>query len=209
MNHVSEKEICMEIDAARVKELRNQTGAPMLDCRDALRSSANDIEKAIIYLREKGIASAQKKMSRETKEGKIVSYIHPGDKIGVMVEVNCETDFVAKSPDFVAFTKDLAMHIAAASPRFLQREDVPPELLEQERQILKTQAQNLNKPEKVMEKIIEGRLDKFYADVCFLEQPFVKDDKMSIRDYIKSAIAKFGENVSVSRFCRFQLGEKI
>ncbi|MCX5903598.1 MAG: elongation factor Ts [Proteobacteria bacterium] len=168
----------MEIDAARVKELRNQTGAPMLDCRDALRSSANDIEKAIIYLREKGIASAQKKMSRETKEGKIVSYIHPGDKIGVMVEVNCETDFVA-------------------------------ELLEQERQILKAQAQNLNKPEKVMEKIIEGRLDKFYADVCFLEQPFVKDDKMSIKDYIKSAIAKFGENVSVSRFCRFQLGEKI
>ena len=171
----------MEIDAARVKELRNLTGAPMLDCREALRSSTNDIEKAIIFLREKGIASAQKKMSRETREGKIVSYIHPGDKIGVMVEVNCETDFVAKSPDFAAFTRDLAMHVAAASPRFLQREDVPPELLDQERQILKTQAQNLNKPEKVMEKIIEGRLDKFYAEVCFLEQPFVKDDKMSIQ----------------------------
>jgi elongation factor Ts len=199
----------MEIDAARVKELRTMTGAPMLDCREALRASANDIEKAIIYLREKGIASAQKKMSRETREGKIASYIHPGDKIGVMVEVNCETDFVAKSPDFAAFTRDLAMHVAAASPRYLQREDVPQEVLDQERQILKTQAQNLNKPEKVLEKIIEGRLEKFYSEACFLEQPFVKDDKLSIKDYIKSAIAKFGENVSVSRFCRFQLGEKI
>lgn len=197
----------MEIDAGRVKELRNLTGAPMLDCREALRAGGNDIEKAVVYLREKGIASAQKKMSRATKEGKIVSYIHPGDKIGVLIEINCETDFVAKSPEFVTFTKDLAMHIAAASPRYLKREDVPPEVLEQERQILKTQAHNLNKPEKVVEKIIEGRLEKFYSEVCFLEQPFVRDDKMTIQDVIKGVIAKFGENVSINRFCRFQLGE--
>ncbi len=197
----------MEIDARRVKELRNLTGAPMLDCREALRAGGNDIEKAVVYLREKGIASAQKKMSRATKEGKVVSYIHPGDKIGVLIEINCETDFVAKSPEFVTFTKDLAMHIAAASPRYLKREDVPPQVLEQERQILKTQAQNLNKPEKVIEKIIEGRLDKFYSEVCFLEQPFVRDDKMTIQDVIKGVIAKFGENVSINRFCRFQLGE--
>ncbi|MCX5895183.1 MAG: translation elongation factor Ts [Proteobacteria bacterium] len=197
----------MEIDAGRVKELRNLTGAPMLDCREALRAGGNDIEKAVVYLREKGIALAQKKMSRATKEGKIVSYIHPGDKIGVLIEINCETDFVAKSPEFVTFTKDLAMHIAAASPRYLKREDVPPEVLEQEHQILKTQAHNLNKPEKVIEKIIEGRLEKFYSEVCFLEQPFVKDDKMTIQDVIKGVIAKFGENVSINRFCRFQLGE--
>ena len=197
----------MEIDARRVKELRNLTGAPMLDCREALRAGGNDIEKAVVYLREKGIASAQKKMSRATKEGKVVSYIHPGDKIGVLIEINCETDFVAKSPEFVTFTKDLAMHIAAASPRYLKREDVPPQVLEQERQILKTQAQNLNKPEKVIEKIIEGRLEKFYSEVCFLEQPFVRDDKMTIQDVIKGVIAKFGENVSINRFCRFQLGE--
>ena len=197
----------MEIEAARVKELRTVTGAPMLDCREALRASGNDIEKAIIYLREKGLASAQKKMSRATNEGKIVSYIHPGDKIGVLLEVNCETDFVAKSPEFIMFTKDLAMHIAAASPRYLRREDVPAQMLEQERKILRTQAQNLNKPEKVMEKIVEGRLEKFYAEFCFLEQPFVKDDKMTIQDVIKGVIAKFGENVSVSRFSRFQLGE--
>lgn len=197
----------MEIDASRVKELRSLTGAPILDCREALRASGNDIDKAVIYLREKGIASAQKKMSRATNEGKIVAYIHPGDKIGVLLEVNCETDFVAKSPEFAVFTRDLAMHIAAASPRYVRREQVPAEVLEQERRILRTQAQNLNKPENVMEKIVEGRLEKFYSEVCLLDQPFVKDDKITVQELIKGIIAKFGENVSVSRFSRFQLGE--
>jgi elongation factor Ts len=197
----------MEIDATRVKELRTMTGAPMLDCREALRASGNDLGKAVTYLREKGIASAQKKMSRETRDGKIASYIHPGDKIGVLVEINCETDFVAKSPDFIAFSKDLAMHIAAASPRYLRREDVPADVLENERRILKTQAQNLNKPENVVNKIVEGKLEKFYSEMCLLEQPFVKDDKVTIQELIKGVIAKFGENISINRFCRFQLGE--
>lgn len=197
----------MEIDASRVKELRSLTGAPILDCREALRSSGNDMDKAVIYLREKGIASAQKKMSRATNEGKVVAYVHPGDKIGVLLEVNCETDFVAKSPEFAVFAKDLAMHIAAASPRYVRREDVPADVLEQERRILRTQAQNLNKPENVMERIVEGRLEKFYSEVCLLDQPFVKDDKITVQELIKGIIAKFGENVSVSRFSRFQLGE--
>ncbi len=197
----------MEIDATRVKELRTMTGAPILDCREALRASGNDLDKAVIYLREKGISSAQKKMSRETREGKIVSYIHPGDKIGVLVEVNCETDFVAKSPDFGTFTRDLAMHVAAANPRYLRREDVPPEVLENERRILNIQVQNLNKPANVLNKIVDGKLEKFYSEVCLLEQPFVKDDKVTVQEFIKSVIAKFGENVSVARFCRFQLGE--
>lgn len=197
----------MEIDAKRIKDLRNRTGAPILDCREALLATANDLEKAIIFLREKGIAAADKKMHRETLEGKVVAYIHPGDKIGVLLEVNCETDFVAKSTEFTTFTKDLAMHIAASNPRYLSREDVPQDVLEKERQIYRTQAQNLKKPANVIEKIVDGKMEKFFSEVCFLEQAFVKDDKVTIQELTKSIIAKFGENIGIHRFARFQLGE--
>ncbi len=197
----------MAVDAKTVKELREKTGAPMLDCREALQSSNCDIEKAIVYLREKGIASASKKMGRDTKEGKIISYIHPGDKLGVLVEINCETDFVAKGKDFTEFAKNIAMHIAAANPAYLSKKDVPDNIVEKERQIYRTQAQNSNKPEKVMEKIVDGKLEKFYTETCLLEQHFVKDDKIIIKDYVKSAISKFGENISIGRFSRFKLGD--
>ncbi len=196
----------MAVDAKTVKTLRDKTGAPILHCREALEKSDCDIEKAITYLREKGIASASKKMGRDKKDGKVVSYIHPGDKLGVMVEINCETDFVAKGEGFTEFARDIAMHIAAANPVYVSKEDVPEDVLEKERQIYKTQAQNSNKPEKVIEKIVEGKLGKFYSEVCLLEQVFVKDDKMTINVLIKSAIAKFGENIGVSRFARFKIG---
>jgi elongation factor Ts len=197
----------MEVDAKKIKDLRNRTGAPILDCREALQATESNIEKAIIYLREKGIASAEHKKHRATLEGKIVSYVHPGDKIGVLLEVNCETDFVARSEQFRSFTKDLAMHIAAANPKYLRREDIPERVLEEERQIYRTQAQNMGKPEKVIEKIVNGKLEKFYCEVCFLEQTFVRDDKISIQELIKSVIANFKENITVNRFARFQLGE--
>jgi len=197
----------MAVDAKIVKDLRDKTGAPILDCREALEKSNCDIEKAIIFLREKGIASATKKMGRDTKDGRIISYIHPGDKLGVLVEINCETDFVAKGKDFIEFSKDIAMHIAAANPLYIAKEDVPEEALEKERQIFRVQAQNSNKPENVIEKIIDGKLGKFYSEACLLEQNFVKDDKMTVKDFVKIAISKFGENISISRFSRFKLGE--
>jgi len=197
----------MTIDAKAVKQLRDKTGAPVLDCREALRETDGDMEKAVVYLREKGIASASKKMGRDTKDGKVISYIHPGDKLGVMVEILCETDFVAKGEGFTQFARDVAMQIAAAGPRYLQREDVPEDVLEAERRIYRTQARNENKPDKVVEKIVEGRIGKFYKEVCLLEQAFVKDDKVSVNDFVKSAIAKFGENISIGRFARFKLGE--
>jgi elongation factor Ts len=197
----------MEVDAKKIKDLRNRTGAPILDCREALQATESNIEKAIVYLREKGIASAEHKKHRATLEGKIVSYVHPGDKIGVLLEINCETDFVARSEQFRSFTKDLAMHIAAANPKYLRREDIPERVLEEERQIYRTQAQNMGKPEKVIEKIVNGKLEKFYCEVCFLEQTFVRDDKISIQELIKSVIANFKENITVNRFARFQLGE--
>lgn len=197
----------MAVGAKLVKELRDKTGAPMLDCREALQQSGEDIEKAIVYLREKGIASAGKKSGRATDDGRIVSYIHPGDKLGVLVEVNCETDFVAKGDEFGDFVRNIAMHIAAAAPRYLSKDDVPAAALDEERQIFRTQALNDGKPEKIVDKIVEGRLNKFYGEVCLLEQKFVKDDKLTIQDYIKSGIAKFGENISVARFARFQLGD--
>lgn len=197
----------MAVDAKIVKELRDKTGAPILDCREALQENNCEIEKAIIYLREKGIASASKKMGRETKDGKIISYIHPGDKLGVLVEIHCETDFVAKGQEFSEFGKNIAMHIAAASPRYLAKENVPEEVLNEERRIYRTQALNSNKPEKILEKIVQGKLEKFYGEACLLEQAFVKDDKMLIKNLIKSAIAKFGENISIGRFSRYKLGE--
>ncbi len=197
----------MAVDAKAVKALRDKTGAPMLDCREALQETGCDIEKAIVYLREKGIASASKKSGRATKDGKVVSYIHPGDKLGVLVEINCETDFVARGEGFSEFAKDIAMQIAAANPRFLSQDDVPQDVIEEERKIYTTQALNEKKPEKVVEKIVEGRLKKFYTEACLLHQPFIKDDKLTVEDYVKSAIAKFGENIAIARFARFGLGD--
>jgi len=197
----------MAVDAKMVKELREKTGAGMMDCKEALNVTNGDMEKAIIHLREKGIASASKKMDRATKDGRIVSYIHPGDKLGVLVEIFCETDFVSKGQDFGEFVKDIAMHIAASNPKYLTKEEIPESVLEQERHIYRSQAEGSNKPAAVLDKIVEGKLGKFYTDVCLLDQPFVKDDKMAIRDVIKGAIAKFGENISIGRFARFKLGE--
>jgi elongation factor Ts len=197
----------MAVDAKLVKELRDKTAAPMMDCREALQATDCDMEKAIIFLREKGIASASKKMDRQLKDGRVVSYIHPGDKLGVLVEVFCETDFVARGAEFIEFSKDIAMQIAAAAPRYLSREEVPSEVLEQERQIYRTQAESSGKPAAVLDKIVEGKLQKFYTEVCLLDQPFIKDDKMSIQQYLKTGIAKFGENISIGRFARYKLGE--
>jgi elongation factor Ts len=197
----------MSVDAKTVKTLRDKTGAGMMDCKKALAETGGDMEKAIIYLREKGIASASKKSGRATKEGRIISYIHPGDKLGVMLEVNCETDFVARGEQFIEFTRDIAMHIAAAAPSYLSRDDIPGDVLEQERSIYRTQALNDGKPENIVDKIVEGRISKFAAEVCLLDQPFVKDDKIKISDFIKNGIATFGENIGIARFVRFKLGE--
>ncbi len=196
----------MGITAALVKELRDKTGAGMMDCKKALTETDGDIEKAIVYLREKGIAKAAKKAGRETREGLIVSYIHPGDKLGTMVEIACETDFVARTDDFRTMAKDIAMHVAAANPVALSREDVPADLIEKEKDIYRTQALNDGKPEKVIDRIIEGRIDKYYAETCLLEQAFVKDPDQTISDLLNAMIAKLGENMSIRRFVRFQIG---
>jgi len=197
----------MSVDAKTVKTLREKTGAGMMDCKKALAETGGDMEKAIIYLREKGIASASKKSGRATREGRITSYLHPGDKLGVMLEVNCETDFVARGEQFIEFTRDIALHIAAAAPSYLSRDDIPGDVLEQERSIYRTQALNDGKPENIVDKIVEGRISKFAAEVCLLDQPFVKDDKIKISDFIKNGIATFGENIGIARFARFKLGE--
>jgi len=197
----------MSVDAKTVKTLREKTGAGMMDCKKALAETGGDMEKAILYLREKGIASASKKSGRATREGRIISYIHPGDKLGVMLEVNCETDFVAKGEQFIEFTRDIALHIAAAAPSYLSRDDIPGDVLEQERSIYRTQALNDGKPANIVDKIVEGRISKFAAEVCLLDQPFVKDDKIKISDFIKNGIATFGENIGIARFARFKVGE--
>ena len=197
----------MSVDAKTVKSLRDKTGAGMMDCKKALAETGGDMEKALVYLREKGIAAASKKSGRATKEGRITTYVHPGDKLGVLLEVSCETDFVAKGEQFIEFTRDIAMHIAAAAPQFLSQDDIPEDVLEQERSIYRTQALNDGKPEKIVDKIVEGRISKFAAEVCLLDQPFVKDDKVTIQDFVKNGIATFGENISIARFARFKLGE--
>lgn len=190
-----------------VKELRQKTGAGILDCQKALRESANNIDRAIDYLRQKGLAAAQKKAGRETNEGTISAYIHPGNRIGVLVEVNCETDFVARNEEFQAFVKDLALQIAASSPSFVQREEVPPELIEKEKMIYLAQAKEMGKPEAAWPKIVEGKLEKFYQESCLLEQAFIKDPAVSIKDLVAQKIAKIGENISIRRFTRYQLGQ--
>lgn len=190
-----------------VKDLREKTGAGVMDCKKALIESGGDIDKAIDFLRRKGLAEASKKTGRVSKEGIIGSYIHPGGRIGVLVEVNCETDFVAKTSDFVEFVKNMAMHIAAANPFYLKRETVPKEVVQKEREIYRKQALDAGKPEKVIDKIVDGKMDKYFSEVCLLEQPYVKDLELSIKELIDTVIAKIGENISVRRFTRYQLSE--
>jgi elongation factor Ts len=197
----------VEVSASMVKDLREKTGAGMMDCKKALAESGGNFEKAVDYLRQKGLATAARRAGKVASEGQIGSYVHAGGKIGVMVEVNCETDFVAKTDDFQAFAKDVAMHIAASSPLYIQRENVPPEVLEREREIYRAQAREAGKPEKIMEKIVEGKLEKYYSEVCLLEQPFVKDPDRTVQDLLNGLIGKLGEKVEIRRFIRFQVGE--
>jgi elongation factor Ts len=195
-------------NSALVKELREKTGAGILDCQKALNETGNDIERAIEHLREKGLAAAQKKAGRATNEGLVSAYIHPGGKIGVLLEVNCETDFVARNEEFQALVKDLALQIAAANPAFVKREDVPASLLEKEKAIYLAQAKEMGKPEPAWPKIVEGKVEKFYQESCLLEQAFIKDPSVVIKDLLAQKIAKIGENITVRRFTRYQLGQE-
>lgn len=197
----------MNITADKVKQLREKTGAGMMDCKVALQESAGDLEEAVTILRKKGIASASKKAGRTASEGVITSYIHPGSKVGVLVEVNCETDFVARTKEFQDFAHDVAVQVAAMDPRFRSREDVPEELLSREREILLGQLANSGKPDNVKKQIVEGRLEKWYTENVFMDQAFVKDDSQKMHDFINNHIAKFGENIVIRRYSRFKLGE--
>jgi len=197
----------MAVTAAMVKELREKTGAGMLDCKKALEEANGDMARAAEILREKGLAAAAKKAGRIATEGLVESYIHGGGRIGVLVEVNCETDFVAKTDTFKEFVKDIAMQIAAANPLYVRREDVPQEALDKEREILRTQALNEGKPAHIVEKMVEGRLGKYYEENCLLEQSFIKDPDKTVGDLLKEKIAQIGENISIRRFARYELGE--
>jgi len=196
----------MAISSELVKELREKTGVGFMECKSALQESNGDIEAAVTILRKRGLASLAKKSGRETKDGLIGAYIHNG-KIGVMLEVNCETDFVARNPDFQALVKDLAMHIAALDPQFIRKEDVTEDVLAREREIYTEQARATGKPEGVLNKMVEGRMSKFYSEACLMEQPFVKDPALSVRDHIAAHIQRIGENIQVRRFVRYKLGE--
>lgn len=196
----------MAITAALVKELREKSGAGMMDCKKALTETNGDMDKAIDFLREKGLASVAKKSSRIASEGLVDSYIH-GGRIGVLVEVNSETDFVAKNEEFKSFVRDIAMQIAAVAPKYVSREEVPAEEVEHERKILTEQARGENKPEHIIEKMVEGRLEKFYEEICLLDQDFIKDSDKKIRDILNDLIAKIGENIKIRRFVRFEVGE--
>ncbi len=202
MSTVTEK-----IDARLVKELREKSGAPMGDCLKALQESKGNMEEAFVILRKRGMASAQKKASRTTNEGAVGQYIHAGGKIGVLVEVNCESDFVARTEDFQELLKDIAMHIAATDPRYIRKEDVTAEDLEREKEIYRAQTAAMGKPANVVEKIVEGKMGKFYEEVCLLEQPFIKEQSLSIKDLIAGKVGKLGENITVRRFARFKVGD--
>ena len=197
----------MAIDAKMIKELRERTSAGIADCKKALTETNGDMEKAAEYLREKGLAAAVKKSGRIASEGVVASYIHMGGKIGVLLEVNCETDFVAKNEVFTSFVKDIAMHIAASNPLYVKKEDVPAEDLEKEAAVLRAQALNEGKPEKIVEKIVAGRMEKYYDDYCLMEQSFVKNPDQTIGDYVKEKIATLGENITIRRFVRYEMGE--
>ena len=196
----------MKISTQLVKELRQATGAGVLDCRKALEAANGDFDQAVTALREKGLAAAAKKASREAKEGLIGNYVHPGAKMAAIIEVNCETDFVARTPQFQELVKDLAMQVVAARPRFLSPEDVPAEVLEKEKAIYRTQLEDEGKPAHIMDRIIEGKIKKFYEETCLLEQPFIKDGNIKIKDMITNAIARLGENIKIRRFARFEVG---
>jgi elongation factor Ts len=197
----------MDISAALVKQLRDATGAGMMECKAALKEANGNLEEATTILRKRGLATATKKLGRTTNEGTIGHYIHMGGKLGVLVEVNCETDFVARTDDFQSLVKEIAMHIAAASPQYVRREEVPADILERERGIYKGQMEGQNKPANVIDKIVEGKLNSFYEQVCLLDQPSVRDPKQTIGQLVTAAIAKMGENIAVTRFARFKLGE--
>ena len=197
----------MEINATLVKELREKTGVGMMDCKKALQESKGDLTLAVEYLRKKGIATAKKRGGRTTSEGQVASYIHPGAKIGVLVEVNCETDFSGKTEDFSVFVKNIAMQIAAANPLSVDRDGIPASVLEKEREIYATQAKESGKPDKVIEKIVEGKMTKFYSEACLLEQPYVKNPDIKVQDLLNELMAKTGENIVIRRFARYQLGE--
>jgi elongation factor Ts len=195
------------ISAAQVKELRDKSGAPMMDCKKALTDAKGDIEAAIVLLRKRGASVAERKAGRATSEGSVSSYIHAGGKIGVLVEVNCESDFVARTDDFKELVHDIAMHIAATDPKFVRKEDVTPESFEREKDIYRTQAAATGKPAQVVEKIVEGKMGKFYEEVCLYEQPFIKDQTVTISQLIATKIGKLGENIAVRRFARFKVGD--
>ncbi|AKU90277.1 translation elongation factor Ts [Vulgatibacter incomptus] len=196
-----------EVTAAAVKELREKTGAGMMDCKKALSATEGDMEKAIDWLRQKGLSAAAKKAGRAATEGAVTSYIHGAGKIGVLVEVNCETDFVARNEGFQELVRDIAMHIAAAAPLYVRREEVDPAILERELDVYRGQLKEQGKPEKIWDKILEGKREKFYQDICLLEQPFVKDPDKTVQQLVNEAVAKIGENITVRRFARFVLGE--
>jgi elongation factor Ts len=197
----------MEISASAIKELRQRTGVGVMDCKKALVECAGNVDKAIDLLRKKGLAKAAKRVGRSTAEGLITAYIHPGGKIGVLVDVNCETDFVARTKDFQNLAKEIAMHIAAMNPVAISREDVEAEVIEKEKEILRAEASASGKPEKVVDKIVEGKLEKFFMEQCLLEQAYIKNPDITVKDFIYDNIAKLGENIAVRRFIRYQLGE--
>ena len=197
----------VNITAAQVKELREKTNAPMMDCKQALTESKGDMEGAIVILRKKGVATAAKKATRATSEGSVTSYIHAGGKIGVLLEVNCESDFVARTDDFKTLVHDIAMHIAATDPRYIRKEDVTADAFEKEKDIYRAQAAQTGKPAPVIEKIVEGKMGKFYEEVCLYEQPFIKDQTMTVHQLIATVVGKLGENISVRRFARFKVGD--
>jgi elongation factor Ts len=197
----------MAITASQVKELREITGVGMMDCKSALIEANGDMDRAVEILREKGLAAAAKKAGRVASQGIVDAYIHGGGRIGVLVEVNCETDFVANTAEFRSFVHDIAMQIAAANPQYVAKEDVPADVLEKEKEILRQQAINEGKPENILDKIIEGRIDKFYKEVCLLEQPFIRDTDRAVKDLVMEQITKFGENINIRRFTRYEMGE--
>jgi elongation factor Ts len=196
-----------EITASLVKQLREKTGAGMLDCKKALEETGGNLAEAEIVLRKRGIASAGKKAARATRQGVVGSYIHPGSQLGVLIEVNCESDFVARTDDFQQLVHDVAMQVAAADPQFIRREDVTADVLEKEKEIARDRARAEGKPEKILDKIVEGRMSKFYEEVCLLEQPFIKDNSLTVGQLIASVIGKLGENITIARFTRFKVGD--
>jgi elongation factor Ts len=199
----------VEISASSVKELREKTGAGMMDCKKALGECGGDVQKAIDYLRQKGLAAAAKKADRVAADGAVGAYVHPGGKIGVLVEINCETDFVARTAEFQMLVKDIAMQVAAANPQYVRREEVSPQDLDKEKSIYRQQALETGKPEKVVDKIVDGKIERFYSEVCLLEQAFIKDPDKKVAEVVNDAIARLGENIQIRRFARYHLGEAV